>query len=45
MHLSAIDSFLSFKKTYLSKFGKDKFKIVEIGSHAVNYHVKHGYNY
>tara|TARA_B100001564_G_C20581854_1_gene643556 strand:+ start:463 stop:1161 length:699 start_codon:yes stop_codon:yes gene_type:complete len=40
MHLSAIDSFLSFKKTYLSKFGKDKFKIVEIGSKAVNSSIK-----
>lgn len=40
MHLTAFDSFLSFKKTYLSKFGKDKIKIVEIGSMAVNSSIK-----
>ena len=40
MHLTALDSFLSFKKTYLSKFGNDKIKIVEIGSMAVNSSIK-----
>lgn len=40
MHLSAIQSFIDFKKTYLVKIPRKKINLVEIGSMAVNSSVK-----
>ncbi len=40
MHLTALESFLSFKKTYLNKISENKLKIIEIGSQSVNATIK-----
>lgn len=40
MHLTALESFLSFKKTYLNKISDNKLKIIEIGSQSVNATIK-----
>ena len=39
MHISAIESFLDFKKNYLNNLNQ-KIKIIEIGSQSINDSIK-----
>jgi SAM-dependent methyltransferase len=44
MHLSALNSFLDFKKTYLEENSKKEIKLIEIGSQAINSSIRNSLN-